>query len=271
MLEDGQPPTIPWNLAAGPAARRMAATYFGTRSGLNCTFGSSVTKTPGLDFVTSIAIRAIHFQRGKNEIHEPAVAGALLLAAGTAAPAVASTGAQEPGGTPAYASYEDAVPGVAPAEASETAVFLDEAGRVIAMEGSPVPESSTSDTQTGEAQAAAIGCTPVSGRDNPHRSSTGVAVSAHGWWNKGDCSNNRANVYNCIYEWYSDNTWRRKDCSVTKELRPRKDGGGRTTARRNCDNTALTSWRNHVDVDVIGEIDTAEKPMRQQDVYCRVF
>ena len=38
-----------------------------------------------------------------------------------------------------------------------------------------------------------------------------------------------------------------------------------------CDNTALTSWRNHVDVDVIGEIDTAEKPMRQQDVYCRVF
>jgi hypothetical protein len=31
-----------------------------------------------------------------------------------------------------------------------------------------------------------------------------------------------------------------------------------------------TSWRNHVDVDVIGEWDTAEKPMRQADVDGRV-
>ncbi|MQA62929.1 MAG: hypothetical protein GEU86_15875 [Actinophytocola sp.] len=98
-----------------------------------------------------------------------------------------------------------------------------------------------------------------------------MAVSGHGWWNKGDCSNNRANVYNCLYEWYTDNTWRRKACSATTELRPRRDGGGRTTARRNCDNTLYTSWRNHVDVDVIGEWDTAEKPMRQANVYCRVY
>jgi hypothetical protein len=160
-----------------------------------------------------------------------------------------------------FASYEEAVPGVAPPGAGETATYLDAQGQEISPDTAP----------EGDAEAAAIGCTPESGRDNPHRSSTGVAVSGHGWWNKGNCSNDRANVFNCIYEWYTDNTWRRKDCSVTKELRPRRAGGGRTTARRECANTAVTSWRNHVDVDVIGEIDTAENPMRQNDVACRVF
>ena len=51
-------------------------------------------------------------------------------------------------------------------------------------------------------------------------------------------------------------------------------GGGstqRTVARRDCDTTALTSWRNHVDVEVVGEWDTGETPYRQADVYCRVF
>ncbi|WP_405973738.1 hypothetical protein OG496_34870 [Streptomyces sp. NBC_00988] len=41
-------------------------------------------------------------------------------------------------------------------------------------------------------------------------------------------------------------------------------------ARRDCGTADRTSWRNHVDVDVIGEIDTAEKPMNQADVNCRV-
>lgn len=41
-------------------------------------------------------------------------------------------------------------------------------------------------------------------------------------------------------------------------------------ARHDCDGTQLTSWRNHVDVDVIGEIDTAERPMNQANVNCLV-
>lgn len=156
-----------------------------------------------------------------------------------------------------YASYENAGPGVAPPGAATTAVFLDGAGRTI-----PTDKN---------AEVALWHCTPVSGRDNPHRSSTGVAVSGHGWWDKGTCSNNRANVYNCLYEWYTDNTWRQKACSPIKELAPGGGSGNRTTARRNCDNTSYTSWRNHVDVDVIGEADTAEWPYRQANVYCRVF
>ncbi|MFE7333228.1 hypothetical protein ACFU8W_52400, partial [Streptomyces sp. NPDC057565] len=87
---------------------------------------------------------------------------------------------------------------------------------------------------------------------------------------KGSCSNNRANVYNCLYEWYTDNTWRQKTCSPVKELAPGGGSSNRTTARRDCDNTLYTSWRNHVDVDVIGEADTAEWPYNQANVYCRI-
>lgn len=105
-----------------------------------------------------------------------------------------------------------------------------------------------------------LGRSLVSGRDNPHRSSTGVAVSGHGWWDKGTCSNDRADAYNCLYEWYMDNTWRQKACSSTVRLAPGGGSANRTTARRDCGDTQLTSWRNHVDVDVVDEIDTSEQP-----------
>jgi hypothetical protein len=183
----------------------------------------------------------------------------LMLGVGALAAVSTSSTANEQSD---FASYNNAVPGVAPADAGATAVYLDEQGQLM------TPGGEESD---GGTQADAIGCTPVSGRDNPHRSSTGVAVSGHGWWNRGTCSGDRADVLNCLYEWYTDNTWRLKDCSVTWDLRPRSEGGGRSTARSDCDNTAVTSWRNHVDVDVQGEIDTAETPFNQADVNCRVF
>ncbi|PXY31483.1 hypothetical protein BAY60_03660 [Prauserella muralis] len=78
-------------------------------------------------------------------------------------------------------------------------------------------------------------------------------------------------MYNCLYEWYTDNTWRQKACSPTAELRPGGGRGNRTTARHACANTLPTSWRNHVDVDVIGEIDTSEWPYNQANVACRVY
>jgi hypothetical protein len=65
----------------------------------------------------------------------------------------------------------------------------------------------------------------------------------------------------CLYEWYTDNSWRQKACSPTRERRPYTGSG----------DTNLTSWRNHVDVDVIGEIDSGEWPYNQADVACRVY
>ncbi|MDX3382826.1 hypothetical protein PV682_15305 [Streptomyces niveiscabiei] len=103
------------------------------------------------------------------------------------------------------AEAAEPVPGIAPPDSDTTAVYLDAEGRPV---------------QTAERTGAQrLGCTPVSGRDNPHRSGTGVAVSGHGWWDKGTCDNDRADVYNCIVD---------------------------------------------------GEIDTAEQPMNQAAVNCRV-
>jgi len=187
-----------------------------------------------------------------------------------AQPALASSSGQEVI-TPKFASYEDASPGLAPTGLDATASYLDSTGQLMSLDGAGQPLGKDG-AEAQDAQAAAIGpCTPYSGRDNPHRSSTGVAVSGHGWWGKGDCSNNRAKVYNCLYEWYTDNTWRQKKCSTTKELAPGGGSANRTVARRDCDNTLQTSWRNHVDVDVVGEWDTGENPMRQAEVYCRIY
>ena len=170
------------------------------------------------------------------------------------------------GSTPATAADSSAssvrkavaVPGMAPAGAELTAVYLDSAGRAIP-------------TAKGARQAglAALGCTPYSGKDDPHYSKGDV--SGHGWWDKGDCDNDRANVYNCLYEYYTDATWRQKACSKKKKLKPGGGSSNRTVARAECDDRQLTSWRNHVDVDVTGEVDTGEKPYNQANVECRVY
>lgn len=88
-----------------------------------------------------------------------------------------------------------------------------------------VPENENS-SSTSELAAAASACTPYSGRDNTHYSSGDA--SGHGWWKKGNCSNNTANVKNCIYEYYTDGSWRLKACSPTKTLPPYTGSGART-------------------------------------------
>jgi hypothetical protein len=183
-----------------------------------------------------------------------------IIAGLMAAPASASTDATEVRSVATSVASKDAVPAIAPPGADKTAVYLDSAGRVIPATNGP---SAVSDT-------AQIGCTPISRTDEPHYS--GGDVSGHGWWNKGDCSNNRADVYNCLYEYYNDGTWRQKACSSTKRVYAGGGSANRTVARAACDKTYLTSWRNHVDVDVVDEIDTGEQPFTGDNaVPCRVF
>jgi hypothetical protein len=118
--------------------------------------------------------------------------------------------------------------------------------------------------------AAASSCTPYTGVDNPHRSSTGFAVSGHGWWNKGTCSNNYAYVTVWLLEYYSDGTWRQKAYNRQK-IRTYSSSGQRVTARRDCSNSTYTGWMNLVDVDVVDESDDATRYYRIANVYCRVF
>ena len=186
----------------------------------------------------------------------PVLMGILSLSVGTATAQATES-----------VSFEDAVPGIAPPSADKNEVYLDSTGQEIPMNNS-APVGQNPD-KTSELEAAAIGCTPISGRDNPHYSSGDV--SGHGWWHKGTCSNNRAKVRNCLYEYCTNGSWRLKVCSPTKELNPGGGSASRTVARTDCDNRTSTSWRNHVDVDVIGEIDTGENPYTQAQVACRVY
>ncbi|MEV5412529.1 hypothetical protein AB0K60_27305 [Thermopolyspora sp. NPDC052614] len=56
-----------------------------------------------------------------------------------------------------------------------------------------------------------------------------------------------------------------------KELKPGGGSAWRTVARPDCHDAVRVSWRDHVDVDVVGQADTAEKPFHQANVDCRVF
>ena len=180
-----------------------------------------------------------------------AIALAVALVS-TGASAVASPSAQLP--SPAAAR-----PGLAPAGAGGT--YLDTKGNVLSMRGVDADLAPGSDLR--------LGCTPGNGADNPHY--TAPDVSGHGTYVKGTCSNNTAKVYNCLYEWYTDNTWRQRKCSSTVTVRAGGGSGNRSNARHVCHSTnQLISWRNHEDVDVIGEVDDGNNPMREAAVYCVV-
>lgn len=69
---------------------------------------------------------------------------------------------------------------------------------------------------------------------------------------------------------YTDGTWRRKACGENGNLKPGGGSARRVPARRDCDTADMTSWRNHVDVDVNWEVDSGEVRNRQADVACRV-
>lgn len=207
-------------------------------------------------------------------------AGLVVVALGQPSLAAADTD------TGALADADSSAWMVVPSDPSHQDVYIDMDGNVLTQDatGNPLdnPEGYGSLTEAqaaalaeepapADAQASAIGpCTPYSGRDNPHRSSTGFAASGHGWWDKGDCSKSLAKVYNCLYmKHVSDGYWYQKDCSAVETLKPGGGSSYRTTARRDCATAEYRQWRNHVDVDVIDEWDTGENPMREATVACR--
>lgn len=188
---------------------------------------------------------------------------AVLVGALCVPPSPASAKPASPG---QFATHATAIPGLAPIGTSSRAVYLDGQGRTLSQP-SGMPQATGNDTRP---TILAGACTPYSGKDNPHYSSGDV--SGHGWWDRGSCSGATAHVYNCLYEWYTDNTWRQKACSPKKQLLPGGGSAQRTVARATCNpSSGYISWRNHVDVDVDGQSDTAEWPYNQADVVCVVY
>jgi hypothetical protein len=201
--------------------------------------------------------------RGTSKSVALAATAALMLATASFALPAEAQDAESAQAAP-LVPYAQAVPALALPGAADSAPYLDEEGRVIAL-GADSLTSASDQTE----QAALSSCKPISLPDNPHYS--GGDVSAHGQWNKGTCTSNTAHVYNCLYEYYSDATWRRKACSARVKLKPKSVSNNRTTARRACDSTSsLISWRNHVDVDVDGQHDPPDEPHRDADVHCVV-
>lgn len=184
--------------------------------------------------------------RARRYLTRTVFAVAVLVPIGVLTPS--ATAAQS--AAPQKVSYEDAVPGLAPPDAPMT-----------------VPASDPSEKDSAMPQAP--WCTPETYVDNPHPSSTPGVVSGHGWWGQGDCGSSTATVENCLYEYYTDGTWRRKACDTATSIYPGGGSGNRSAANRPCDSTGeLISWRNRADVDVDDEWDTSEVAERQADVSC---
>lgn len=175
------------------------------------------------------------------------------------------------------AILEDAVPGVVSPEEAESAIYVDENGHLIELDANGDPTFESGDSTSPEPEISPMaGCTPATGVDRPHIStwSTGPAVQAHGWWDRGSCSGDTATVTVCLYEYYTNHAgegyFERKDCD-TKSVRPGGGSSARATAHEDCDDRVRVTWRAHADVDVNWEVDTAETAMKQYDVDCRVF
>lgn len=170
---------------------------------------------------------------------------------------------------PILSTYEDAVPGVEPAESTADVVYLDQSGQAASPERIAQEYLSATDDEPGPPPAQArIGCTPVTNPDFPHYSSGDV--SAHGTWGLGTCSAETAHVVNCLYQYYTDGSYRLMKCGERVQIKPGTGRGFRSNARIACSSRDNTSWRNHVNVDVDGQIDTAEVPYKQNIVDCRV-
>lgn len=108
-------------------------------------------------------------------------------------PASATAETMPPAGT--SLTRETAVPGLAPATADDTAVYLDQQGQVMSQSGA-TPEAATDG-----AHAMFGACTPYSGKDDPHYSSgrNHVDVDVDGKWDSGEKPYNQARVVCAVF------------------------------------------------------------------------
>lgn len=101
-------------------------------------------------------------------------------------------------------------------------------------------------------------CWYQQGVDNAHFSSTGWAISTHGWWVKygGTCPS-KANVDIYLQAVWCDAwgcRWRTVDTG-SADVYAGGGSGKRATAREECGGSKTVGWRSFVDVDLIGQTD----------------
>ena len=113
-------------------------------------------------------------------------------------------------------------------------------------------------------------CTFETRGDDPHLSSGDVSV--HGWWNDlspGDCPT-YADVEVWLQAWACIGMSCWWDTLDTNEERHTEGGGSgnRTNARWGCNGIELISFRNVIDVDLVGVSDPSGYEYVQKDLNC---
>jgi hypothetical protein len=109
---------------------------------------------------------------------------------------------------------------------------------------STVP-SQTLATDGGTAPALASSCTPYVDGDHAHESSGDV--SAHGWWYRNDCDNQKTTVTIKLYEYFDDGQWHWQ-ATGTKKVWPGGGSANRAVARQTCDGVAHVGWRSLISI-----------------------
>ena len=126
---------------------------------------------------------------------------------------------------------------------------------------------------------AMLGCDYETKGDNPHRSGTGFAVSAHGWWednSPGQCPEFAdvdiiLQANKCYYEsdeptnnCYWDSLNRNK-----KRIKAGTGGSGRRVpARYDCASSKTVGYRSVIDVDLVGVPDGIGKLYITREIDC---
>ena len=114
--------------------------------------------------------------------------------------------------------------------------------------------------------------------DYPHRSSTGFAVSAHGWWldrSPGECpeyADVRVTLQARVCEHYGTHTeicsWDTLGEPAVERIRAGGGSGKRTTARHDCASDQAVSYRSIIDVDLVGIWDGPGRLYAHKNVDC---
>lgn len=149
------------------------------------------------------------------------------------------------------------VPGPAGASGDSTSTEPVEVGYYAPISALPVIDDITLNVGLSDPIKAGS-CTYQQGVDNAHFSSTGWAISSHGWWVKyaGTCPS-KANVDIYLQAVWCD-AWGCRWRTVDKDSKDVYAGGGsgkRATAREECAGSKTVGWRSFVDVDLIGQTD----------------
>ena len=124
----------------------------------------------------------------------------------------------------------------------------------------------------------AFGCNYETRGDNPHLSSSGNAVSAHGWWwtnTRKKCPSHAhvevwLEVYMCSYDGNTRiSCWWRQIDHDRQRVVPNGGSGKRTTVRKDCvHNNELITFRTFIDVDLEGVWDGPGRTQKQDNVDC---